>query len=89
MTLTLRQKQQALQKVSPVYFEPDTFDDERDIPQIHDLDVTGVAFNNDGTIECGTSCAGYLFPFNDNDLSDDEKKMLIEAAYDYRFGSES
>ena len=84
-SLDLLQKQMALQDVSPVYFEPNTFDDPRDIPQIRDLDVVGVAFNKDGTVECGTEKAGVLFHFRDEDLTVEEKKFLIQEAYAYKF----
>lgn len=85
-SLDLLEKQLALQDVEPIYFDPNTFADPRDIPQIKDLDVVGVAFNKDGTIECGTECSGTLFHFRDEDLTDEEKRFLIREAYAYRFG---
>ncbi len=87
-SLDLLEKQLALQDVEPVYFDPNTYADQRDIPQIRDLDVVGVAFNKDGTIECGTECDGILFHFRDEDLTNDEKIFLIQEAYAYRFGED-
>lgn len=85
--MTTQQQLDALKKTGMVFFDESSFASENDIPQLGSCGVIrSVRFRPDGHFSCYLESDGFFFRVDDDDLTDNEKRFVVEEAYAFRFG---